>query len=103
MNRNYVLTESAEADLQNIIRYTRKEWGDAQARYYVSNMEKRIMALAAGEAPFRDLSEIWPSLRVARCGHHYVFCLPRDNEPALVIALFHERMDLMVRLSERLQ
>lgn len=34
--------------------------------------------------------------------HHYVFCLPRGSALALVVAIFHERMDLMARLSERL-
>ncbi|MBU6395254.1 MAG: hypothetical protein KGQ75_11825, partial [Sphingomonadales bacterium] len=28
--------------------------------------------------------------------------LPRDGAPALVVAILHERMDLMVRLRERL-
>ncbi|ECP5445232.1 type II toxin-antitoxin system RelE/ParE family toxin, partial [Salmonella enterica] len=41
-------------------------------------------------------------LRMIHCEHHYVFCLPRGSAPALVVAIFHERMDLMARLSERL-
>ncbi|MCL2894699.1 hypothetical protein [Brenneria tiliae] len=48
------------------------------------------------------MSELWPTLRMAHCEHHYVFCLPRENEPVLVVAIFHERMDLMTRLAERL-
>jgi len=31
------------------------------------------------------------------------FCLPREVAPLLVIAIFHERMDLMARLAHRLQ
>jgi toxin ParE1/3/4 len=48
------------------------------------------------------VGELYPTLRMAHCEHHYVFCLPRDNEPALVVGIFHERMDLMTKLSERL-
>jgi len=42
-------------------------------------------------------------LRMVRCEHHYIFCLPRDDAPALVVAIFHERMDLMARLADRLE
>lgn len=48
------------------------------------------------------MSELFPELRMMRCEHHYVFCLPRWSAPALVVAILHERMDLMVRLTERL-
>jgi len=34
--RDYVLSDAAEADLRDIIRYTRKQWGDAQVRRYIS-------------------------------------------------------------------
>ncbi|HIH4317355.1 type II toxin-antitoxin system RelE/ParE family toxin [Citrobacter freundii] len=98
----YVLTTDAEADLRGIIRYTRKEWGAAQVRRYIAKLEQGIAALADGHRPFKDMSEIYPALRMARCEHHYVFCLPRQRAPALVVAIFHERMDLMTRLAGRL-
>jgi plasmid stabilization system protein ParE len=40
---------------------------------------------------------------MARCEHHYIFCLPRSDAPALVVAIFHEKMDLMTRLAGRLE
>ncbi|HLS68387.1 MAG TPA: type II toxin-antitoxin system RelE/ParE family toxin [Kiloniellales bacterium] len=99
----YILTADAEADLRGIIRYTRKEWGAAQVRRYIAKLEKCISNLAAGQPSFRDMSELYPTLRMARCEHHYVFCLPRERAPALVVAIFHERMDLMTRLANRLR
>ncbi|EGI16442.1 plasmid stabilization protein [Escherichia coli M605] len=98
----YILTTDAEADLRGIIRYTRKQWGTAQARRYIVRLEHAIAGLAAGRGPFKDMSELFPELRMMRCEHHYVFCLPRWSAPALVVAILHERMDLMVRLTERL-
>ncbi len=44
----------------------------------------------------------YPALRMAYCEHHYVFCLPRDKVPALIVAVLDERIDLMVRLADRL-
>lgn len=100
--RAYVLTDAAEADLREIIRYTRKEWGDAQLRRYMAKLEQGIDHLVAGEGTFKDMSALYPALRMARCEHHYVFCLPRENAPALIVAIFHERMDLVTRLADRL-
>ena len=84
------------------IRYTRQQWGDAQVRRYIALLERGIARLAAGEGSYKSLDEIYPSLRAARCEHHYVFCLPRENAPALIVAIFQERMDLMTRLVNRL-
>ncbi len=102
MTTDYILTAAAEADLREIIRYTRKQWGDAQVRSYIAKLEGGIARLAAGEGVFKDMTALYPALRMVRCEHHYIFCLPRDDAPSLVVAIFHERMDLMLRLADRL-
>ncbi len=102
MTVGYVLSAAAEADLRDVIRYTRKQWGDAQTRSYVAKLQAGMESVAAGEGFFKDMSALYPGLRMARCEHHYIFCLPRDDAPALVVAIFHERMDLMVRVRARL-
>jgi len=84
----YVLTAEAEADLRDIIRYTRKQWSAAQVRRYVGKLEHGIVSLAGGQGTFKDISELFPELRMAHCEHHYVFCLPRRGAPALVVAIF---------------
>lgn len=98
----FVLSQAAEADLREIIRFTRKQWGDAQVRRYIGDLEDGMTRLAAGQGVFKDMSALYPSLRMARCQHHYVFCLPREDAPTVVVAIFHERMDLMARLATRL-
>lgn len=102
MTVGYVLSAAAEADLRDVIRYTRKQWGDAQTRSYVAKLQAGMESVAAGEGFFKDMSALYLGLRMVRCEHHYIFCLPRDDAPALVLAIFHERMDLMVRLAARL-
>ncbi|MFC3165828.1 type II toxin-antitoxin system RelE/ParE family toxin [Ciceribacter thiooxidans] len=98
----YILTVEAESDLRSVIRYTRAQWSVAQVRRYVSALERGIANLAEGKVPFKDMSALYPALRMARCQHHYVFCLPREDAPALIVAILHERMDLMKRLADRL-
>lgn len=102
MSLSYVLTAAAEEDLRLIVRYTRKQWGDAQVRSYVARIERGILDVATGQGAFKDVSDLHPGLCVARCEYHYIFCLARASKPALIVAIFHERMDLMTRLESRL-
>lgn len=103
MTAKYVLLPAAEADLRDIIRYTRKQWGDAQTRTYVTKLQRGIERMADGQDLFKDMTALYPGLRMLRCEHHYIFSLPRDNAPLAVVAIFHERMDLMMRLADRLK
>ena len=100
--KGYILTEAAEADLRDIIRHTRMSWGTAQARSYISKLEQGFARLASRQGTCKDMSALYPALLVAHCEHHYIFCLPRARSPALIVAIFHERMDLMTRLADRL-
>lgn len=101
--RGYLLTAAAEDDLRDIIRYTRKQWGNTQVRRYVTALEQGMSRLAARQGVYQDMSDLYPELCMAHCEHHYLFCLPREKTPALIVAVFHERMDLMARVAERLR
>lgn len=103
MTASYLLTAAAETDLRDVIRYTRRQWGDAQTRSYITKLTRGIERMATGQGASREVSALHPGLRMAHCEHHYVFCLPRSDAPALVVAIFHERMNLMARLAERLE
>lgn len=103
MTAGYVLLAAAEADLRAIVRYTRKQWRSEQARSYVTRLAQAIETIAAAQGPYRDMNALYPGLRMARCEHHYIFCLPREKAPALIVAIFHERMDLIARLGDRLK
>jgi plasmid stabilization system protein ParE len=103
VTRSHVFAPAAAADVRDITRYTLEEWGAAQARRYVAQIEQVAAGLASGSLPFRDLSTVLPGLRVAMSGKHHVFCLLRPGQPALILAILHERMDLMARLQDRLR
>lgn len=98
----YVYTRQAEAELREIVRYTTREWGAAQARAYSRQIDAVASALAAGQSVFKDWGDLLPGLRMQAAGSHYVFCLHRPGQAALVLAILHERMDLMTRLKDRL-
>ncbi|TYC78751.1 type II toxin-antitoxin system RelE/ParE family toxin [Novosphingobium sp. BW1] len=103
MTAPYVLTAAAEDDLRSIIRHTRKQWGNAQVRSYLAKLEQGIVRIATGDGVFKEMGELYPGLRMVHCEHHYIFCLPRAAEPALIVAILHERMELIMRLEGRLK
>lgn len=70
MTTPYILTSAAEADLRQIVRYTQQQFGDAQVRTYIGKLEHGLSRLATGQGQFKELSELDPPLRVARCEHH---------------------------------
>ena len=102
MSLKYVLHPAAESDLREVVRYSLRQWGEAQTRRYMDELRGDIEALAAGEKPSKELASIYTGLRVARCRHHFVFFIIRADGPALIVAVFHVRMDLMKRLARRL-
>jgi plasmid stabilization system protein ParE len=36
-------------------------------------------------------------------GKHYIFCMPQTGASSVILAILHERMDLMPRLKIRLR
>ncbi len=102
MTVSFILTDGAADDLRSIVRYTRKTWGETQARTYAEILRNGIQRLVNGEGKFKILDDIHPSLRAVRCEHHYIFCLRREDAPSLIVAILHERMDLVARITDRL-
>jgi len=99
---DYELTPDAEADLHDIALYTLKTWGLAQMGRYESALENNLKGIGAGETLTRPVFEHRFDIRVSRCEHHYVFAQMRENDVPLIVAVLHEKMDLLVRLRERL-
>ena len=103
MAKSYVFSKAASADFADIVRYTKEQWGEEKCRTYVARLERATLLLALGEGRFKDLSIIYPSLRMAKSGNHFIFCLPRQSELPIIFAILHERMDIIARLRGRLE
>ncbi len=76
--------------------------GLEQAERYLAQLEAHFGVLAAGTVHERIVFEHRSDLRVTRCRHHFVFFV-RAAAGVLILAVFHERMDLMARLRDRLE
>lgn len=101
--RLYTLSRSASADLRRISRYTAEQWGEPQQQTYIRQLQDAATALAQGQGPFKDWSTILPGLRMVAVGSHCIFGVHRsDGRPMLILAILHQRMDLMARIQHRL-
>jgi toxin ParE1/3/4 len=99
------LASAAEADFEQIVRWTTGQFGARQAQTYARTLSLAIEALSQGPAvpgaiPRDDIAPGLRSLHVARSGRkgrHIVFFRARaSDEPAAieVLRILHEAMDL---------
>lgn len=95
---NYELTVLAEKDLRRIARYTIETWGFKQAKHYESLLADGFQKIAQGRLAPNPFLSHRSDLLFTLCEHHYIFYCTRGELPPLILAIFHERMDLMQRL-----
>ena len=101
--RLYDLSQDAENDLREILRYTLKEWGREQVERYRQTLVQKLDSIARAETPARQFSENIPDVFVTKCEHHYIFYTIHNRSRPLIVALFHERQDIVARLTNRLE
>ena len=99
---SYSLTRAAQDDLADIARYTLKQWGKEQSLHYAVLLEQCFQDIAAGTRLCRPVLPDNPALQVCRYEHHYVFHLHETGKPPQIIAVLHEKMDMLQRLKARL-
>ncbi|HEY7459594.1 MAG TPA: type II toxin-antitoxin system RelE/ParE family toxin [Xanthobacteraceae bacterium] len=98
----YDLTPSALADLEEIARYTLRQWGEQRMMLYAAALDRCFERIAEGSAVHRNFSPAFPQIRVTRCERHYVFFLRAESGRVRIVAVLHERMALLARLRQRL-
>ena len=99
----YELTTLAEKDMRDIARYTIDTWGIEQAERYEALLSKRFQEIAQGIITPKIFSKRRPDLLFTYCEHHYIFYWQPEGRPkSVILAVLHERMDLIQRLKNRL-
>jgi len=99
------LTAAAEADFEDILRWTVGRFGEAQARIYAETLSRALEALAGGPNVIGvkardDIAQGLFTLHVARQGrrgrHFVLFRIGHDQrrEVIEVLRLLHDAMDL---------
>ena len=69
---------------------------------YTEKLEHCIHQIIGSKGNYKELFLEGNVVRVVKCQKHYIFInMPKDQTPK-VLAILHERMDWMNRLSDRL-
>jgi toxin ParE1/3/4 len=72
-------SSGAEADLENIVEYTLRTWGEAQVVHYLTAIEDCCEKLAENPMLGRSCEEIRAGLRRMEAGRHVIFYHQRAN------------------------
>lgn len=99
---HYEISLSAEEDWREIVNYTLDQHGEIQTRKYMQELTNCIDNLANGVGHYKKMDDLHIGICLKHCQHHYIFGLTRKNKPMLIVAVFHERMDLIKQLVKRL-
>ncbi len=103
MPTSYSLVPEAGQDLRAIWFYTVTRWGEEQADRYLGLLEHCFERLAEHKTQGKTFSSLYPHVRIMRCEHHYIFYLSSHGTPLIILAVLHERMDLLSRMRARLE
>lgn len=96
----YRFTRSAREDLIDIWLYTQETWDEVQADVYQDALHLCCERIAAGRVQARHVPGL-DGVRAYRCQHHYLFFV-EQNSAVIILAVLHERMNLVERLRDRL-
>lgn len=95
----YQLSPLAEADLRAIAASTIAKWGSDQARTYLENLERTLLALAANPGSGRPRDEIHVGAKSFPSGKHVIFY--RIAVSGIEVArVLHQRMDIQTQFSD---
>ena len=73
--RKVVLRPAAERDIEDIADYTIDQWGNEQARKYVSELRRDTESLASSALRYLLYNQVHPGLRRKRSGMHHIYYL----------------------------
>jgi toxin ParE1/3/4 len=90
--KRLVLAPRAQRDLDDIVAYSKQQWGEAQAKRYLERIMDVTERLSAGTFPGRPADDIRQGYRKVRAGSHVFYY--RDAEAAIVVVrVLHQSMD----------
>lgn len=92
--RSFDLTQSAQADLMSIARFTQGRWGIRQRNVYLKSIDHVFRSLANNPLVGKTCDDIRKGYRKLPHGAHVIYyTLPHENE-LLIVRILHAAMDV---------
>jgi len=99
--KKYLLQPAASARLEDIYRYTLKQFGPNQADAYLNGIFALFEDIAEKRVTWRRIpAEFGVDGYMARYRSHFVFWKMSLNGQVAIVAVLHQRMDVGRRLRE---
>lgn len=95
----YGLAPSAATDLLEIFRYTKRTWGQEQARRYREELDLAVQQLSLSPDLGRRREEIAPGLRSHPVAQHIAFYIQRKDR-VTILRILHPRMNVDVAFEQ---
>ncbi len=99
---SYELSTFAESDLDKVLQYSFERFGENQMLKYNAQLMSCFDEISKISGHYKKIERKGKTLRSLHCPKHYIFALERGDQPLLIIAILHERMDLTIRIQNRL-
>ena len=96
----YVISEKAVEDINNIWIYTAENWSVAQADRYYNLIYDEIEYIVNNFDMARDFGKIRKSYKCSKVKSHLIFFKKNKMNEIEVVRVLHERMDIESRLIE---
>ena len=96
----YVISEKAVEDINNIWIYTAENWSVAQADRYYNLIYDEIEFIANNFDMARDFGKIRKSYKYSKVKSHLIFFKKDKMNEIEVVRVLHEKMDIEIRLIE---
>ena len=96
----YIISEKALEDLNNIWIYTAENWSVDQANRYYNLIVDEIEYVSENFEETNDFRNIRKNYRFSKVNSHLVFYRKTENTEMEVVRILHERMDIKNRISD---
>ncbi len=97
----YRVQRAAVARLNEIFSYTKKHWGEAQARRYIDGLFTRFKQIAEGEARATPIpAEFEVTGFYTRYERHYIYWKVLKPGQIGIVTVLHERMHQLERFKK---
>ena len=94
----YRLSPAAEADLDEIWRYTATTWSVKQAQNYNDCLFDALVLIGDNPALGQRLDKVEAGYRRFHRGHHFIFYVQSADSMVDVIRILHEKSDALRHL-----
>ena len=96
----YIISEKALEDLNNIWNYTAENWSLEQANRYYNLIVDEIEYVSENFEATKDFGYIRKNYKFSKVKSHLVFYKKTKNTEMEVVRILHERMDIKNRIND---